>query len=148
VLLRRFRRALGKDFGTLRRPGGLGPRPEGQAIVPSTVEDALKKNPQAKAVFAQHTETSTGVVNDMPQTGRHRFQNTRRPGAGRHLGLGGQELRTNDWKVDVVVSGSQKGLMTAPGLAMVSLSPKTWPLVEASKPAVLFRLPNDAHVHP
>jgi len=35
-------------------------------------------------------------------------------------GLAGQDLRTDDWNIDVVVGGSQKGLMTAPGLAMVS----------------------------
>ena len=37
------------------------------------------------------------------------------------------------WKVDVVVAGSQKGLMTAPGLAMASVSAKAWKVIEASK---------------
>ena len=48
-------------------------------------------------------------------------------------GLGGEELRMDEWNLDVVVSGSQKGLMTAPGLSMASLSPKGWKAVETSK---------------
>jgi aspartate aminotransferase-like enzyme len=39
----------------------------------------------------------------------------------------------DEWQLDVVVSGSQKGLMTAPGLAMAAVSAKGWKAVEASK---------------
>ncbi len=39
----------------------------------------------------------------------------------------------DDWKLDVVVTGSQKGLMTAPGLAMAALSEKAWKAVDTSK---------------
>ena len=107
--------------------------PDGQAIVPSKIEEALKKNPQAKAVFGQHTETSTGVVNDVQKLGEIVSKTPAVFVLDAISGLGGQELRTDDWKADVVVAGSQKGLMTAPGLAMVSVSRKAWPLVEAAK---------------
>src|SRR5262249_46338243 len=107
--------------------------PSGEAITPSKVEDALKKNPQAKAVFTQHTETSTGIVNDIPKLGEIISKTSAVFVLDAISGLGGQELRTDEWKVDVVVSGSQKGLMTAPGLAMVSVSAKAWPLVDAAK---------------
>jgi aspartate aminotransferase-like enzyme len=107
--------------------------PEGQAIAPAKIAEALKKTPQAKAVYATHTETSTGVVNDIREIGRIVAATPAVLVLDAISGLGGQELRTDDWKVDVVVSGSQKGLMTAPGLAMVSVSPKAWSLVEASK---------------
>jgi aspartate aminotransferase-like enzyme len=107
--------------------------PEGQAIPPAKIEEALKKNPQAKAVFATHTETSTGVVNDIREIGRIVSATPAVLVLDAISGLGGQELRTDDWKVDVAVSGSQKGLMTAPGLAMVSVSQKAWPLIDASK---------------
>jgi aspartate aminotransferase-like enzyme len=107
--------------------------PEGRAIDPAKVEEALKQNPQAKAVFTQHTETSTGVVNDIPKLGEIISKTSAIFVLDAISGLGGQELRADDWKVDVLVSGSQKGLMTAPGLAMVSVSAKAWPLVEASK---------------
>jgi aspartate aminotransferase-like enzyme len=107
--------------------------PSGHAMVPAKIEDALKQNPGAKAVFTQHTETSTGVVNDVSKLGEIIAKTSAVFVLDAISGLGGQELRTDDWKVDVVVAGSQKGLMTAPGLAMVSVSAKAWPLVEASK---------------
>lgn len=105
----------------------------GRAIVPSKVEEALKKHPQAKAVFTTHTETSTGVVNDIEQLGALVSAASAVLVVDAISSLGGQELQTDGWKVDVVVSGSQKGLMNAPGLAMVSVSPKAWALVVASK---------------
>jgi aspartate aminotransferase-like enzyme len=45
----------------------------------------------------------------------------------------GQEFKTDEWKVDVNVSGSQKGLMLAPGLGFITLSEKAWKLAESSK---------------
>jgi aspartate aminotransferase-like enzyme len=107
--------------------------PSGESINPAKVEVALKKNPNAKAVFTQHTETSTGVVNDIPKLGEIIAKTPAIFVLDAISGLGGQELRTDDWNVDVVVSGSQKGLMTAPGLAMISVSAKAWPVVEAAK---------------
>jgi serine---pyruvate transaminase len=107
--------------------------PEGHAINPAKIEEALKQNPQAKAVFTQHTETSTGIVNNLQKIGEIVSETPAVFVVDAISGLGGQELQTDEWKLDVVVSGSQKGLMTAPGLAMVSVSAKAWPLVEASK---------------
>ena len=106
---------------------------EGRALVPAKIEDALKKNTAVKAVFATHTETSSGVVNDIRQLAAIVSATPAVLVVDAISGLGGQELQTDAWKVDVVVAGSQKGLMTAPGLAMVSVSPKAWPLVEASR---------------
>ena len=48
-------------------------------------------------------------------------------------GLGAIDLKADAWNVDVVVSGSQKGLMLPPGLGFISVSPKAMKLVEASK---------------
>jgi aspartate aminotransferase-like enzyme len=76
----------------------------------------------AKAVLLTHSETSTGVVCDVQALA----------GAAREAGastvvdavssLGAVPLETDAWELDVVVSGSQKALMTPPGLAMVSVS--------------------------
>ncbi len=107
--------------------------PDGQVVVPAKIEEALKKNPQIKAVFATHTETSTGVVNDIEAIGKIAAKTPAVLVVDSVSGLAGQELRTDDWKIDVVCTGSQKGLMTAPGLGMISVSAKAWPLVEAAK---------------
>jgi aspartate aminotransferase-like enzyme len=48
-------------------------------------------------------------------------------------GLGAIDLKTDDWSCDVVVSGSQKGLMLPPGLGFISISPKAAKLIEAAK---------------
>jgi aspartate aminotransferase-like enzyme len=43
------------------------------------------------------------------------------------------DLQTDNWGVDMVVAGSQKGLMLPPGLAFISVSAKAWPLIESAK---------------
>jgi aspartate aminotransferase-like enzyme len=48
-------------------------------------------------------------------------------------GLGAIDLKADAWNCDVVVSGSQKGLMLPPGLAFISVSEKAWKLVAQSK---------------
>ena len=45
-------------------------------------------------------------------------------------GLGVMECRTDDWHIDVCVTGSQKALMLPPGLAFVSVSDKAWQVIE------------------
>lgn len=107
--------------------------PDGQSTVPAKIEETLKKNPQVKVVFATHTETSTGVVNDIQALGKIVAQTPAVFVVDSVSGLAGQELQTDAWKIDVVCTGSQKGLMTAPGLGMVSVSAKAWPLVETAK---------------
>jgi aspartate aminotransferase-like enzyme len=105
----------------------------GKSVNPAEIEKALKANPKIKAVFTTHTETSTGVVNDIEKIGAIVAATPAVLVVDAISGLVGQELKTDDWKVDVVVSGSQKGMMLAPGLAFASASAKAWALVEAAK---------------
>ena len=105
----------------------------GKCVDPSKIEQALKSNPDVKAVYTTFTETSTGVVNDLKTIGEVVSKTGAVLVVDAISGLGGQDLRTDEWKLDVVVSGSQKGLMLAPGLAFVTVSPKAWGLVEKSK---------------
>jgi aspartate aminotransferase-like enzyme len=107
--------------------------PDGQAAIPAKIEEALRKNPAIKAVFTTHTETSTGVVNPIREIGAIVAKTPALLVVDSVSGLAGQELQTDHWQVDVVCTGSQKGLMTAPGLAMVSVSKKAWPIIEAAK---------------
>ena len=105
----------------------------GKPVDPAKVEAALKANPDAKAVFCQHTETSTGVVNDLKALGKIVGATPAVLVVDAISGLGGEELKMDEWGLNVVVSGSQKGLMTAPGLAFASVDAKAWKLVEAAK---------------
>ena len=76
----------------------------------------------ATAVYFTHSETSTGVVADVRAIARA----ARSAGAVSVVdaisSLGGIPLETDEWGLDVVVAGSQKALMTPPGLALVSVS--------------------------
>ncbi|MFA5859468.1 MAG: alanine--glyoxylate aminotransferase family protein [Elusimicrobiota bacterium] len=105
----------------------------GETINPQDVEKTLAANPDTKAVFTTHTETSTGVAPDIKIIGEIIAKTPAVLVVDAVSGLGGQELRMDEWKLDVVVSGSQKGLMNAPGLAFASVSAKAWKLVESSK---------------
>jgi aspartate aminotransferase-like enzyme len=105
----------------------------GKVVKPTEIEKALKANPNIKAVYTTFTETSTGVANDIKAIGEIVSKTNAVLVVDAISGLAGQEFRTDDWKVDVAVSGSQKGFMLAPGLAFITLSDKAWKLVESSK---------------
>jgi aspartate aminotransferase-like enzyme len=105
----------------------------GKPVDPGKIKEALAANPDAKAVFCQHTETSTGVVNDLKAFGDIVAATPAVLVVDAISGLGGEELRMDDWKLNVVVAGSQKGLMVAPGLAFAGVDEKAWKVVEAAK---------------
>ncbi|MDR1195648.1 MAG: alanine--glyoxylate aminotransferase family protein [Endomicrobium sp.] len=107
--------------------------PWGNVVKPAEIEKALKANPNIKAVYTTSTETSTGVVNDIKAIGEIVAKTNAVLVVDTISGLAGQEFKMDEWKVDVTVSGSQKGLMLAPGLAFISLSEKAWKLTETSK---------------
>lgn len=96
----------------------------GEPLDPRLVEAALAATPGVAGAIAVHCETSTGVVNDIAGfAAAARGVVTLVDSA---AGLGACELRTDDWGVDVVVSGGQKALMTPPGLAFASISNRAW----------------------
>jgi aspartate aminotransferase-like enzyme len=98
----------------------------GKAAEPDAVEEAIKANPDVKAVLVTHNETSTGVTNDLEPIARVVKD------AGKLLlvdaisSLSSIDLPVDKWRCDVVVTGSQKGWMVPPGLAMVSVSQEAW----------------------
>ena len=107
--------------------------PWGEAVDPGRVEDALKANPEAKAVFVQAHETSTGAkqpVRELAALLKNRPETVIVADAITALGV--YELKTDDWGIDVVITGSQKALALPPGLAMVSVSEKALGLVKRS----------------
>ncbi|MFI5325207.1 MAG: pyridoxal-phosphate-dependent aminotransferase family protein [Candidatus Rokuibacteriota bacterium] len=107
--------------------------PFGQTVPASAFADALRRHPEAKAVLMQHSESSTGVLHDV----RGIAAVTRPTGAiliaDAVSSLGIADLRMDEWGVDVVVAGSQKGLMLPPGLSFCALSEKAWGHVRASR---------------
>lgn len=106
--------------------------PWGQAVDPAAVESHLKKKPETTAVFTTLSETSTCVAHPIRELGAITSKTDAVLVVDGISGLGGQECRTDDWKVDVVVAGSQKALMIPPGLAFASVSDKAWKKVKES----------------
>ncbi len=105
----------------------------GQAVDPGDIGRSLDAKPEIKAVFVTHSETSTGVVNDMQAIGAAVADSGAVLACDSISGMGSAEIKTDAWHVDVVVAGSQKALMIPPGMAFVSVSEKAWVLAEQSK---------------
>jgi aspartate aminotransferase-like enzyme len=104
----------------------------GRAVKPETVKDLLAKDPSIKAVFVQALETSTGVDHPIKDLARV----TKDSGAVLVVdavsALGAYNIPTDEWGLDVVISGSQKALMMPPGLAFVSIGPKALEVMKTS----------------
>ena len=98
----------------------------GKAVDLGAVEKALKADGDIKAVLATHNETSTGMTNRLGDISAlvKKFDKLLMVDAISSLGC--IDLPTDKWQCDVVVTGSQKGWMAPPGLAMVSVSEKAW----------------------
>jgi aspartate aminotransferase-like enzyme len=105
----------------------------GKAVEPNEIKERLKKNPKIKAVFVTLCETSTGVASDIQAIGGVLKDTQAVLVVDAISGLGAIDLNTDAWFCDVVVSGSQKGLMLPPGLGFISVSSKAWKLIENSK---------------
>jgi aspartate aminotransferase-like enzyme len=105
------------------------------------VEEVLKANPDIKVVFATFNETSTGVVNDIEGLGKIVAKTPALLVVDGVSGAGGIEIKTDEWNVDIQVTGSQKALMLPPGLGVISVSSKAWNKIENnSSPRHYFNL--------
>jgi aspartate aminotransferase-like enzyme len=105
----------------------------GDAVDPQQIALALQAHPQAKAVLTTLSETSTGVVYDIEAIAAITRKTNTVLVVDAISGLLADACETDKWGVDVVVTGSQKGLMLPPGLAFMSVSERAWALVEQSK---------------
>jgi len=104
----------------------------GKAVSPSHIKDLLKNNTDVKAVFTTHCETSTGTATDIKSIADAVSKTQAVLVVDAVSSLGAMELQKDNWGVDVVVSGSQKGLMIPPGLGFCTLSQKAWQIAEKS----------------
>jgi aspartate aminotransferase-like enzyme len=131
--------------------------PLGETVPAARIAEALDAHPDARAVLMQHSESSTGVLHDV----RGIAAVTRGTPAilivDAVSSLGIADLAMDAWGVDVVVAGSQKGLMLPPGVSFCALGDRAWAQVERSRlPKYYFDLAaerkavsrNEAHFTP
>ncbi len=115
----------------------------GQAADPATLRAELERAPGYTAVLLTHNETSTGVMNpirDLAAVVREVSPDTLIL-VDSVSGLGAVPFEMDAWGVDVVVTGSQKAWMSAPGLAMIAASERAWAAMEtATMPRVYLDL--------
>jgi aspartate aminotransferase-like enzyme len=112
--------------------------PHGQAVQPEQLERALAEHPDAVAVCSTLSETSTGVAHDLAGFGRLVANTPALLLVDAISGLGAMECRTDDWHIDICVTGSQKSLMLPPGLAFLSISDKAWRQIEKNPSPRVF----------
>jgi len=105
----------------------------GYAVKAEQVEAQLKKNPRIKAVFIQANETSTGVYHDIKTVAAVVKKTDALFVVDAISALVAHDIRTDEWGVDVMIGGSQKGVMLPPGLAFVSVSDKAWKMADTAK---------------
>jgi aspartate aminotransferase-like enzyme len=125
---------FGERWGELAAAYGLDFVPIdlewGQSVEPEQVRRALEAHPHAKAVLATLCETSTGALHDIQALGELTATRDTLLVVDAVSALGADEIRMDAWRVDALVSCSQKGLMTPPGLGFCSLGERA---LEASK---------------
>jgi aspartate aminotransferase-like enzyme len=105
----------------------------GKAADPDAVRQALNSEPEIKAVLVTHNETSTGVTNDLAAISSVVKEFDKLLIVDAISSLGSINMPVDDWHVDVAITGSQKGWMVPPGLAMVSVSEAAWQAHSAAK---------------
>ena len=113
----------------------------GTAADPEEIRKALQKDPGIKAVIVTHNETSTGVTNDLKSIAAVVREFDKLLLVDAISSIGSIDLPVDKWQCDVVVTGSQKGWMVPPGLAMISFNQKAWQAnAEAKMPRVYWDL--------
>jgi len=98
----------------------------GTVIELEKVRQALLADTAIKAVLITHNETSTGMTNDLASLSSAVKEFDKLLLIDAISSMSSIDLPVDAWQCDVVVSGSQKGWMIPPGLAMVSVSQKAW----------------------
>ncbi len=101
----------------------------GQSVPPAAI---LARLDQAdyRAVLICHNESSTGAVADLAALGAALRDRPTLLVVDAVSSAGGMPLEIDGWGLDVVFTGSQKALMNPPGLGLVAVGPKAWPVIE------------------
>jgi aspartate aminotransferase-like enzyme len=109
--------------------------PWGQPINPDDVQTALTADSaQAiKGVIITHSETSTGVINDLETINKHVKAHGALIIVDAVTSMGATNVPIDNWGLDVVCSGSQKGFMVPPGMGFVAVSAKAWEAYKTAK---------------
>jgi len=107
--------------------------PYGSVVEPAALAQALDANPDVQGVFVQASESSTGAAHDVHAMGEIVKRTPALFIVDAITGIGSMPLDIDQWGLDIVIGGSQKAFMLPPGLAFLTISPKTWERVESAR---------------
>ena len=128
--------AFGDRFGTIAEKYGADVTmlqyEWGQAAQPEDVRKALEHDAEISAVTVTHNETSSGVTNPLEEIAKVVREFDKLLLVDAISSLGAVPFNMDEWGLDCVVTGSQKGWMVPPGLAFASLSERGWKAYEKS----------------
>ncbi|UCH82810.1 MAG: alanine--glyoxylate aminotransferase family protein [Candidatus Latescibacterota bacterium] len=110
----------------------------GDPVPVEKVREALETNPDVSAVFTTHAETSTGVLQDVKAMAELAHNHGALIIVDGITSVGCEELETDEWGLDVVVGGAQKGVMTPPGLSYLAVSPAARERIEHREHPVYY----------
>jgi aspartate aminotransferase-like enzyme len=116
---RKIAQVYGVDVAAVEYEWGANAKPD-------DIVRELDADPSITGVFCQHSETSTGIVNDVEALGAVVKDRPQFFVVDAISAVGAAPLRVDDWGVDVCIGGSQKALMTPPGIAFLSVSQAAW----------------------
>jgi len=97
------------------------------------LQRGLDQWPKATVVFITWSESSTGVLIDLEEIGKLVRSQDKILVADAVSGLAVSPLQMDEWNIDAVVVGSQKGLMLPPGLGVVAIGSRAWGKRETSR---------------
>ncbi len=102
----------------------------GETVSAERVAGALAAHPRARVLFATQSETSTGILEDIEAYAALTRRTDTLLAVDAVSSLGVVACPMDAWGADIVVAGSQKGLMCPPGLAFIALSERAWRAAE------------------
>lgn len=116
-------RIYGVDVEVLEVPWGRGVKVD---------EISKRLKDEHKALIVTHNETSTAVTNHIKEIGEFMKDKDQLYIVDGVSSIGGIEAKMDDWNIDVLITATQKALMSPPGLAFVGVSDKAWAAAEKS----------------
>ena len=106
----------------------------GLPVHPSDVQAQLKAHPKIKAVFSQACETSTGTRHPIKELSQVIHQSSSAIFIVDAItAIGAEDLKMDEWNLDVVIAGSQKAFMIPTGLSFIALSQRAWEMTKTAK---------------
>jgi aspartate aminotransferase-like enzyme len=104
--------------------------PWGMGVEVEEIKERLKDD--HKALILTHNETSTAATNHIKEIGEFMKDKSQLFIVDGVSSVGGIEVKMDDWNIDVLVTASQKALMSPPGLAFIGVSDKGWEAAKSS----------------